>query len=86
MKPDPLHKVTDFDILKKSKGNAKHRAARTKGRQYKLEFHFYGSNLTFSRGTPHDPSSLSRFSGEQSEIEGTLRHARHDLANKGVLM
>ena len=49
-------------------------------------FIFMAENLTFSTGTPHDPSSLSRFSGEQSEIEGTLRHARHDLANKGVLM
>ena len=49
-------------------------------------FIFTAENLTFSTGTPHDPSSLSRFSGEQSEIEGTLRHARHDPANKGVLM
>ena len=49
-------------------------------------FIFTVENLTFSTGTPHDPSSLSRFSGEQSEIEGTLRHARHDLANKGVLL
>ena len=49
-------------------------------------FIFRAENLTFSRGTPHDLSSLSRFSGEQSEIEGTLRHAWHDPANKGVLM
>ena len=83
MKPDPLHKVTDFDISKKTKEMQNTKLQEQRVDNTSGHFIFRAENLTFSRGTPHD---LSRFSGEQSEIEGTLRHARHDPANKGVLM
>ena len=47
---------------------------------------FVESNLFEQSAVSSAPSSLkSGFSGEQCEIEGTLRHAQHDSANNDVI-
>ena len=87
MKSDTHHQLADFQVYQSKCNSSSLSRNSWQAKTNMSSGCFVESNLFEQSAVSSAPSSLkSGFSGEQCEIEGTLRHAWHDLANKGVLM